>query len=91
VRPANDSIWSAVERTSSQALAHPSARSARLIGPDLRGARAPRAEGTIRRASRERRRGPSPLTAFREATKGKRPAGKRPSQQGSGLAEMRTA
>lgn len=39
----------------------------------------------------ERRRGPSPLTAFREATKGKRPGGKRPSQQGSGLSAMRTA
>jgi integrase len=39
----------------------------------------------------ERRRGPSPLTAFREATKGKRPAGKRPPQQGSGLSQTRTA
>jgi integrase len=46
---------------------------------------------TKSRPFEERRRGPSPLTAFREATKGKRPAGKRPVQQGSGLTENRTA
>lgn len=46
---------------------------------------------TKSRPFEERRRGPSPLTAFREATKGKRPAGKRPVQQGSGLSEIRTA
>jgi integrase len=46
---------------------------------------------TKSRPFEERRRGPSPLTAFREATKGKRPAGKRPPQQESGLTEIRTA
>ncbi len=46
---------------------------------------------TKSRPFEERRRGPSPLTAFREATKGKRPAGTRPPQQGSGLTEIRTA
>ena len=46
---------------------------------------------TKSRPFEERRRGPSPLTAFREATKGKRPTGKRPSQQGSGLSAVRTA
>ena len=46
---------------------------------------------TKSRPFEERRRGPSPLTAFREATKGKRPEGKRPTQQGSGLTETRTA
>jgi integrase len=46
---------------------------------------------TKSRPFEERRRGPSPLTAFREATKGKGPAGKRPPQQGSGLTEIRTA
>ena len=46
---------------------------------------------TKSRPFEERRRGPSPLTAFREATKGKRPLGKRPLQLGSGLTERRTA
>ena len=46
---------------------------------------------TKSRPFEERRRGPSPLTAFREATKGKRPAGKRPSQQESGLDGKRIA
>lgn len=46
---------------------------------------------TKSRPFEERRRGPSPLTAFREATKGKRPEGKRPPQQGSGLSVTRTA
>lgn len=46
---------------------------------------------TKSRPFEERRRGPSPLTAFREATKGKRPAGKRPPQHESGLTEIRTA
>src|SRR2546427_12460333 len=46
---------------------------------------------TKSRPFEERRRGPSPLTAFREATKGKRPAGKRPSQQESGLTAMHNA
>lgn len=46
---------------------------------------------TKSRPFEERRRGPSPLTAFREATKGKRPAGRRPVQQGSGHGETRTS
>ena len=46
---------------------------------------------TKSRPFEERRRGPSPLTAFREATKGKRPEGKRPPQKESGLSAIRTA
>lgn len=46
---------------------------------------------TKSRPFEERRRGPSPLTAFREATKGKRPEGKRPSAQESGLVGARIA
>lgn len=46
---------------------------------------------TKSRPFEERRRGPSPLTAFREATKGKRPSGKRPPQKESGLSAIRTA
>ncbi|HLQ04800.1 MAG TPA: tyrosine-type recombinase/integrase, partial [Verrucomicrobiae bacterium] len=46
---------------------------------------------TKSRPFEERRRGPSPLTAFREATRGKRSEGKRPPQQGSGLSALRTA
>jgi integrase len=44
---------------------------------------------TKSRPFEERRRGPSPLTAFHEATRGKRPTGKRPPQQGSALTGQR--